>query len=462
MPKTELGYKHTVHLETITPVAIGDGGTLSPTADYTENPQNNQNVLLLDHNKIETWLRKNKEAITDYLNKVQKNTEKNRNTFLYDFLSKYHDKKEVLSFFKGERSVIGNADKVQLKTCIKDADRPFIPGSTLKGAFKSVWLHNWLKANIDQVDKIIEVIKSARDDKDAQKKIDAIISECLDDRPSHDQRMQFSTLQISDAYCNGDLIWYHTERFKLLEDKKMNLPLFFEAIAPSSEGSFSLMVESNKLVQNSHRSIKVLENDSLVPFFAQVNQYALDNIKHELEMTQTEGLWEYKQFLQKLKNNIQSSDNQSAWLPVGFGKSNFYQSIGLFIRQRDKVVFERFIKLFKMGKKLKAGETEQKELPLTRNLTLEGHLPLGWIRLYDREPVIVNHFKQDDQIEATVVNVIRPYSKIKIPGVDGLIDMSGTKDAQKSIRFKVQAVVVVQIDVNKEGKISHARFVRVK
>jgi hypothetical protein len=40
--------------------------------------------------------------------------------------------------------------------------------------------------------------------------------------------------------------------------------------------------------------------------------------------------------------------------------------------------------------------------------------------------------------------------------------MSGTKDAQRNPRFKEQAVVVVQIDVNKEEKITQTRFVRVK
>lgn len=574
MPKTELGYKHTVHLETVTPVAVGDGGTLSPSADYTLNPQNKQYAWLLDHKQFETWLSQNPVALTDYLNKVQLNAGKNRNTFLYEFL---YDKKEVLSFFKGERTVVGNADTVELKTCIKDAGRPFIPGSTIKGAFKSVWLHNWLNANpveinrieeiilktwdlykseiehastiinrkigelllagfeslwitndtnirefrkllnrikpgnlkgflsiIDEIDNLISVERAEDTDpfydksileniyqknsrmiseisgilqdalnrqdsiiKTGLNDIDQILSKCIDNNMSNPRRMQFSTLQVSDAYCNGDLKWYHTERFKLSEDKEMNLPLFFEAIEPMSEGSFSIMVESNKLVETSHRSIKTLEADSLVPFFVQVNQYALDNIKHELEMTQSEELWDYKQFLQKLKNDIQASDNQSAWLPIGFGKSNFYQSIGLFIRQHNKEVFEKYIKLFKMGRRPNPGETYQTELPLTRNLTIEGHLPLGWIMLYENThdrsiPKAVEHFNQGDQIEATVVTIARPFSKIKIPGVDGLINMLGTKSAQQNPRFKEKAVVVVQIDVNKEEKITQTRFVRVK
>lgn len=467
MPKTELGYKHTIHLETVTPVAVGDGGTLSPSADYTVNPQNKQIVLLLNHKKLEAWLGKNPAASNDYLKEVQENAGKKRNMFLHQFLSKYHPKNEVASFFKAERTVVGNADTVELKTCIKDAGRPFIPGSSLKGAFKSVWLHNWLKIYPQKVDDIIQIIEGTHDEKEARKKIDALIVECLDDRPNQDKRMQFSTLQISDVYCTGAVNWYHTKRFKLSKDDKTVVPLFIEAIAPSAEGSFSMMVENNKLVQTSHRSIKALETDSLIPFFAQVNQYATDHIEHELEMTQADELWDYQQFLGKLKNNMVISNNQSAWLPIGFGKSNFYQSIGLFVRQRNKGAFEKYIKLFKMGKKPNPGETHQKELPLTRNLTVEGHLPLGWIRLFDNrqtttEPPVAAQTNQGDYIEATVVNINRPFSKVKIPNMDEPVNMLGTKEAQKDPRFKEQAVVVVQIDKNIEGKISQTRFIRVK
>ena len=470
MPKTELGYKHSIWLETVTPVAIGDGGTLSPSADYTLNPQNKRSAWLLDHKKFESsLLAQNPAALTDYLNAVKENAGNNRNAFLYQFLSKYHNQKEAKSYFNAERTIVGDAHTVELKTCLKDAGRPFIPGSTLKGAFKSVWLHNWLSDNPVKVNDIVQSINGAHDEKEARKEIEKVIVECLDDRPSQDKRMQFSTLQVSDAYCDGDLKWYHTKRFKLSKDDKTVVPLFLEAIAPSAEGAFSVMVENNNLVQTNHGWIKSLEIDSLVPFFAQVNQYALDNIKHELEMTQAGELGEYKQFLGELKSEIIASKNQSAWLLVGFGKSNFYQSIGLFIRSKNKEVFEKYIKLFKMGKspKREKGETDQKELPLTRNLTIEGHLPLGWIKMSDNtsafsEPKAVDHFNHGDEVEATVVSIDRPFSRIKIPGADGLVSMSGTRDALKNPRFKQQVVVVVKIDVNQEGLITQSRFVRVK
>lgn len=468
MPKTEIGYKHLIRFETITPVAVGDGGVLSPLSDYSINPANKSQALLLNQKRFETWLSENSAALTDYLNEVKDNIGKNRNTFLHLFISKYHAKNAVISFFSDARTVVGYNNTVELKTCIKDAGRSYIPGSTLKGAFKSVWLHDWLMRYPEKVEEILLIIEQSGNEKDGRVKIEELLVACLDDNPHTTRRLEFSALQIGDAYCMGTFNWYHTARFFLSKDKKNKVPLFIEAIAPLSKGEFSLMVEDNQCTYTRHPGIEALKNDSLKPFFKQINRYAIDQIEHELEMTKSEELWDYQQFLRNLKAEIDQSDNHSGWLPIGFGKSNFYQSIGLFIRQRNKQTFEKYIKLFKMGKKpdKQNNETDQKELPLTRNLTLEGHYPLGWIRLYTTEeisePVAFSTFEKGMQIEATVVSIARPLSKIKIPGVDELINMSGTKEAQKNVRFKEQSVLVVEIDVNKEAKISQARFVRVK
>jgi hypothetical protein len=244
--------------------------------------------------------------------------------------------------------------------------------------------------------------------------------------------------------------------------------LFIEAIAPQSKGSFNLLVEDTKNVKTNHSGISALKSESLEPFFKQINQYALTQIEHELEMTQNEELFAYKQFLLSLKSDIINSYNQSAWLPIGFGKSNFYQSVGLFIRQQDRRIFEKYIKLFRMGKKpdIRKNETDQKELPVTRNLTIDGKYSLGWIRLYATdeisEPITVSIFEKGMQLEATLVSIDRPFSKIRIPGVEELVLMTGTKEAQRHPNFAEDKVVIVEIDLNKEGKISQARFVRVK
>lgn len=468
MPKTELGYKHLIHFETVTPVAVGDGGTLSPLGDYTVNPSNKQQALLLNQNVFEKWLENNELVLNDYLKQVKAITTERKNQFLYQFIASHHPSVEVSSFFLGTRNIVGDFNTTDLKTCIKDCGRPYIPGSSLKGAFKSVWLYIWLAATPKKVEEIIRILKDNQKEKDARRKIEELLDESLDNNPRVTRRLEFSALQIGDGYCNGLFNWYHTNRYHILTDNNNYVPLFIEAIEPHSKGSFELFVEDTQYAQTNHPGIRTLKADTLEPFFKQINHYALAQIEHEQEMILNEELFAYKQFLHTLKSDIIHSSNHSAWLPVGFGKSNFYQSIGLHIRKCDKQIFETYIKLFKMGKNpdKRKNETDQKELPLTRNLTLNGYYPLGWIRLYDtetvNEPVAVSKFEKGMQLEATVFSISRPLSKIQIPGVDEVVNMSGTKEAQKNSRFKEQAVVVVEIDLNKEGKISQARFVRIK
>lgn len=397
MRKTALGYEHTIHFETVTPVAVLDGNSLSPLSDYTVDTQNPYEAWLLNHQKFEAWLREDKDAMDSYLKKVNEQKGNKTNHFLFDFIHEHNSHKETREFFRKKRNISGNdQNTVELKTCIKDAGRPYIPGSTLKGAFKSVWMFNWLSENGNKIDKISDIIKKTRDHNKkasnyAQKEIDNIINDNLDNRISNKRRMLFSTFQVGDAYCDTFLNWYHCKRFHIRaeNEKSKSVPLFIEAIAPESKGSFVINLESNQVVNPDIEKFKTLKAASLQEFFKQINDYALANIAHEIAMTENEKLSGYKSFLTKIKDEIEQTDDKSAYLPVGFGKSNFYQSIGLLLRQKDKKVFEKYIRLFQMGKRPDKyrDESYQKELPLTRNLTFENQLPLGWIRISDQAEV---------------------------------------------------------------------------
>ncbi|MFA6843713.1 MAG: type III-A CRISPR-associated RAMP protein Csm5 [Bacilli bacterium] len=385
MIRTKIGYKHTIHFETVTPVAVLNGDSLSPLSDYTVDPQNPYEALLLNHKMFEERLLNKPEMMGLYI-KNSVNTKGNKtNHFLYDFLKNYYSRSEVLEFFNKKCSISGNGNTVELRTCIKDAARPYIPGSTLKGAFKSMWLYNWLTENPKIVDKIINRINNAYGNKWLQREINKIIEECLDSNLKSGERMDFSTLQITDAYTDGELQWYHCNRFhiKASKNNEKAIPSFIEAISKDSIGKFLISIENNKVVSSNKKEICSLKTDSLKTFFEMINKYAIANIEHEIVMTSNEKLSKYNIFLKRLKNEIVTSHGRSAWLPVGFGKSNFYQSIGLLIYQKDKKVFEKYIQLFKMGKKVKKNSKEffQKEFPLTRNLTISELLPLGWIKL---------------------------------------------------------------------------------
>ena len=211
-----LGYKHRLLLEVITPVAIGNGETLSPMADYTVNPANKKEALLLSHHAFEKALLEHPDSMTDYIHQVNETVNDVKNDFLYQFISQSLNEPEPLRFFKERRMIHGNRNTVELKTCLKENGQPFIPGSTLKGAFKSAWLHGWLKEHPSEVDRIVSVIQSGREFRAIDREIGAVLSKFLGDiRKQRDERLHFSVLQISDAYMPNRLEWYHTMRFSL-------------------------------------------------------------------------------------------------------------------------------------------------------------------------------------------------------------------------------------------------------
>ena len=150
---------------------------------------------------------------------------------------------------------------------------------------------------------------------------------------------------------------------------------------------------------------------------------------------------------------------------LGLGKVTFTSLLVGTSGTGTRQYLNGIIELFRMGKKPIKGGSWQKELPLTRNLTIDSQLPLGWIRLTairkEREAKAVTQLEKGMQVEATVVKIGRPFSTVKLNGVTDSVKMSGTKEALRNPLFKEQAVVLVEIDLNKEGKVSQSRFIRV-
>lgn len=461
MHKIDLGYRHIVKFETITPVSIGDGECLSPLTDITLKPANKLHLLYLNHKIFESWLEQNPEILFDFLSEVKLEANYSKNSFLYNFISRYHP--DADSFFYKAIPISGESNIKVLKTCMKFNGKPYLPGSTLKGAFKSVWLHNWLSDNSIKVEKIVEIIKQNNDNNQLADKINHVVDECLGRINQKENEANFSLLRVGDGFCSENLTCYHTERFSLLSPRECNVPLFIEAISPHSCGTFEILIEDHKKVKISPEPLEKLKEATLTSFFKDINHYSLDHIEYELSTLQSEELLSYKRFLSDLKSEIKYSQNRSAWLPIGFGKSNLYQSIGLQIYRHDKVAFAKYAKLLGLKKK-KEDMSGNEKFPLTRNLTLDGYLALGWVRLYENEAVaeIATNITHEAYIDAIIETINKPFPKVKIPGKDELYNMLGTKEAQKNLKFKIGAVAVVQVDADKEGKIRQVRYICMK
>lgn len=122
--------------------------------------------------------------------------------------------------------------------------------------------------------------------------------------------------------------------------------------------------------------------------FTVINKYAKDNLSYEKASIQLsdKNTDQFKSELNQINALIPNDLSISCYLPIGFGKTNFYQSIGLAlydwiadIEGKDnkdyQYAFRNYLALYKIGKK------GQKHMPVTRLLSMKNQQPLGWIKI---------------------------------------------------------------------------------
>jgi CRISPR type III-A-associated RAMP protein Csm5 len=396
--KTDLGYKYNLAIETITPTAVGSGESLNALSDYWVYKGE---AYIIDQNKFEKLVESKPEYLSLYIESIKDQRNKGKDNFLFPFI-KWNLKGNPQKFVSEKIKVIGQGNATKLKTCIQENGVFLIPGSTIKGALKSAMLYNWMMQE-ERKDEISNILKSldklkflwgdAKENQiiDIKNKIDELLTQFLE-KPITEKRMNFSLLQIEDAYFEKvSPVWVHTFRYSLIQ-KKANIPIFLEAIPYGVKSSFSIRVEVNEVVHNGNACLdKYYTENGMSTLITDINRYSKDNLEYEQScVTKEAELSAYLNELNSLETQITQSDNHTAYIPLGFGKTNFYQSIGLalynwlkILKTNDEEVlnfaFESYLQLFKIGKKI--GNEWQKQLPITRTLIEGTEQPLGWVKL---------------------------------------------------------------------------------
>lgn len=144
--KHHINKLHNVKVTVVTPVSIGDGGQISPLADFYYDKNTNK-VYFLNKPIFEKLLL-NSQHLNAYIKEVNEVVNTNKNTTLLAFLKRATglSENEVLQeyFHSDPIRAIGVKNAVETATIIKNIDQPYIPGSTLKGAVRSAILYQWL------------------------------------------------------------------------------------------------------------------------------------------------------------------------------------------------------------------------------------------------------------------------------------------------------------------------------
>jgi hypothetical protein len=221
------------------------------------------------------------------------------------------------------------------------------------------------------------------------------------------KRLNFSLLKVEDAYFENIFpVWIHARRHQLKfkkdkrgkrmkEKEEDKIPVFLEAIHTGETSTFSVIFEDTVNIKNSNpRLAKYFNENGMNELLKDINRYSVANLKYERACVQRiDELASYLKNLKSLEYQISKAENGTAFIPLGFGKANFYQSIGLAIYNWINILkkdednyedgnpnilnfaFESYLRLFGIG------EEGQKQLPTTRTLIKDIQQPLGWIKL---------------------------------------------------------------------------------
>jgi hypothetical protein len=166
---------------------------------------------------------------------------------------------------------------------------------------------------------------------------------------------------------------YDTKRFHL-EVGSETISQVREAIEADVRTMFSLVFDTRNemyALENEYLKTVLASENPKNTLFAVLNRFAQANIAHEIK--HCKGKQGYIDFLKERQQTI-DGQNEKAYLRIGAGKTYFWNSIGLAIRNADTACFEylrEIVELYPI----------QKKFPVTISLTMDKSLPLGWIEL---------------------------------------------------------------------------------
>ncbi len=372
---------HTIKLTTLSPLHIGAGDEyiLSPYSDYV---QRGDSLIYIDTKKLQKAIQGDKALVDAFVNGIRQ-FENNRSTFvLEDFISGQLGM-EIDDFAAHVVKIEGDCKKAHIHRFISTAGKPFIPGSSLKGAIRTAVLVDWL-LNRKEGELEMNKIRAAVNNNDTKKAKEAL--ENINPEQACFGSIEYDVfrhLRISDSVFidASNLMVGGMKRVTLPSEKKKKqqqskIPQWSEVICPSVETTFSLSM----ITPLETTGFDFLDHQSVSQLFSIVNQVSGISCRRELAMLKSaQGFSVFADFYKKLEKHVTSLKPNEAIIRLGGGKTWFDNSIGLSI---DSNEFGP-VKLFQKYLDLLLG-IESSPFPTTRSAIVKNDVPvypLGWVKL---------------------------------------------------------------------------------
>jgi len=454
-----------IYFYTLSPISVGTGQKLSPYSDFIID---DDWIYFLNQEHIKTAFQQKGNAmdslIDEYVEGVatgMTGMNNNRSSFeLKNFLInrlKIDFKEYSLRRLPKGASVKG---KIHIAEIIKNPHfQPYIPGSSLKGAFKGALLYGWLMDNSEGKKWIGEICAKLHTKKEEQK----IIEQQLNNQyESYEIALSDSSPLPSEA-----VKVYKTIRFHLKDSEKQSgTPQFVEAIQPHIK------------FETEYRSEKIPLQD----LFKALRKYSQDANQRDIELLEkfenkNENLLNfYQKIAEKLKNG-------EYLFKIGSGKGYFFQSVGLAIfKQKGLDVFQQFIGVYRPSPK----KVNVNTFPITKVVDADTMTPWGWVQIseqtIDKKEAVLEKWQKPTAPapKEVLAEYLKEGTKLKQGlEIDAVVVKSGktnevklmlSKDAESVFTLRgynseipVGTILICRItQINNKGKILDISFSKFK
>jgi len=368
---------HKVSLTTLSPVFIGAGEehVLSPYSDFV---QQSESLIYIDTDRLQEAMQGDKALIEAFV-KGMRRFENNRSTFVLEKFITGTLGREVDDFAARVVRVEGAVQKNHIRRFIATSGKPFIPGSSLKGAIRTAVLVDWL-LNTSSGKRALGEIRMHVEKRD-WRSLKRMKPERLCFGSIANDAFRHLRVSDSEVIDQSALSVSEMKRVSLragrqsFRKRQSDIPQWSETLMPLTASGFLLSMT----VPKGKTGFSFLNEQSLPSLFTVVNKVSLDSCLRELdELEGNKTFKDFFRFYENLEKNIRALKSNEAVLRLGGGKTWFDNSIGLSVDSEDfgpEALFEKYLDLLRIGKL---------PFPSTRSAIVRNNIPvspLGWVKL---------------------------------------------------------------------------------
>lgn len=359
-------------IQTITPVHIGNGRDYGPSEYYVSKSSKGKPILAkVDLNKVFNSL--SEEQQDEFIHHLT-DPSFQLEDYLKNVLGKVPPKIRIYlaSLMSGRPS--------NVEEHIKTVGKPYIPGSSIKGAIRTAIMHNVL--SYGDIEDVENLVRSGHKGPyinfwDAQSFQNQFFSNPYKNDPKY-SIMKF--LQVSDTNTVPNPAIYSIVSLKVGHNgnewyarKGRTVVTYAETIGVGRKLEFEMNSSYNPSV---HKSLELqdkeefLDGDKIKEFLFKFSQ---DYIDREIEFAQRYDVGYLEKFYLDLETK---NEADSPLMRIGHGSGFLATSIGLRLKEESPETYDKIRQTFR--------RSYQFEFPKTRKITLlnkKPNKPLGWVKV---------------------------------------------------------------------------------